>query len=264
MIAEFYKPFHNQITDTLENAERASGERLLGTDPKTKKPVIARIGRFGPMIQIGSTEDEEKPQFASLLPEQNISNITLEQALTLFQFPKTLGNHEGKEVVVSQGKFGPYIKFDEKFISLPKGEEITAVNLNRAIELIKEKQQADAPIAEYQGKPVQKGVGRFGPFIKWNNMFINVNKKYNFDNLSQSDIKELIEDKLQKEKDKFIHNWEDKGISVQKARWGRFNIVKGKTKIELPKDTDVEKMTLEDVEKIIEKQKPAKKTKKKK
>src|SRR5690606_29505548 len=102
------------------------------------------------MIQIGSTEDEEKPQFASLLPEQNISNITLEQALTLFQFPKTLGNHEGKEVVVSQGKFGPYVKFDEKFISLPKGEEITAVNLNRAIELIKEKQQADAPIAEYQ------------------------------------------------------------------------------------------------------------------
>ena len=264
MIAEFYKPFHDQITDTLENAERASGERLLGTDPKTKKPVIARIGRFGPMIQIGSTEDEEKPQFASLLPEQNISNITLEQALTLFQFPKTLGNHEGKEVVVSQGKFGPYIKFDEKFISLPKGEEITAVNLNRAVELIKEKQQADAPIAEYQGKPVQKGVGRFGPFIKWDNMFINVNKKYNFDNLSQSDIKELIEDKLQKEKDKFIHNWEGKGISVQKARWGRFNIVKGKTKIELPKDTDVEKMTLEDVEKIIEKQKPAKKTKKKK
>ncbi|MDF1674569.1 MAG: type I DNA topoisomerase [Vicingaceae bacterium] len=264
MIAEFYKPFHNQITDTLENAERASGERLLGTDPKTKKPVIARIGRFGPMIQIGSTEDEEKPQFASLLPEQNISSITLEQALTLFQFPKTLGNYEGKEVVVSQGKFGPYIKFDEKFISLPKGEEITAVNLNRAIELIKEKEQADAPIAEYQGKPVQKGVGRFGPFIKWNNMFINVNKKYNFDNLSQSDIKELIEDKLQKEKDKFIHNWEDKGISVQKARWGRFNIVKGKTKIELPKDTNVDKMTLEDVEKIIEKQKPAKKTKKKK
>lgn len=264
MIAEFYKPFHDQITDTLENAERASGERLLGTDPKTKKPVIARIGRFGPMIQIGSTEDEEKPQFASLLPEQNISNITLEQALTLFQFPKTLGNHEGKEVVVSQGKFGPYIKFDEKFISLPKGEEITAVNLNRAIELIKEKQQADAPIAEYQGKPVQKGVGRFGPFIKWDNMFINVNKKYNFDDLSQSDIKELIEDKLQKEKDKFIHNWEDKGISVQKARWGRFNIVKGKTKIELPKDTNVEKMTLADVEKIIEKQKPAKKTKKKK
>ncbi|MCW9041494.1 MAG: type I DNA topoisomerase [Flavobacteriales bacterium] len=262
MIAEFYKPFHDQITDTLENAERASGERLLGTDPKTKKPVIARIGRFGPMIQIGSTEDEEKPQFASLLPEQNISNITLEQALTLFQFPKTLGNHEGKEVVVSQGKFGPYIKFDEKFISLPKGEEITAVNLNRAIELIKEKQQADAPIAEYQEKPVQKGVGRFGPFIKWNNMFINVNKKYNFDNLSQSDIKELIEDKLQKEKDKFIHNWEDKGISVQKARWGRFNIVKGKTKIELPKDTNVDKMTLEDVEKIIEKQKPAKKVKK--
>lgn len=153
---------------------------------------------------------------------------------------------------------------DNKFISIPKGEEITTVNLDRAIELIKEKEQADAPIAEYQGKPVQKGVGRFGPFIKWDNIFINVNKKYDFNHLSDKDIKELIEDKLKKEKEKFIHNWEDKGISVQKARWGRFNIVKGKTKIELPKDTDVKNMTLADVEKIIENQKPAKKPKKKK
>lgn len=264
MIAEFYKPFHTQIEDTLEHAERASGERLLGTDPTTGKPVLVKIGRFGPMVQIGSVEDEEKPQFAGLLPEQNISTITLEEALTLFQFPKTLGTYQGKEVIVSQGKYGPYVKLDNKFISIPKGEEITTVNLDRAIELIKEKEQADAPIAEYQGKPVQKGVGRFGPFIKWDNIFINVNKKYDFNHLSDKDIKELIEDKLKKEKEKFIHNWEDKGISVQKARWGRFNIVKGKTKIELPKDTDVKNMTLADVEKIIENQKPAKKSKKKK
>ena len=150
------------------------------------------------------------------------------------------------------------------FVSIPKGEDIGSVDLERAIELIKEKRAADAPIDEYENLPVQKGVGRFGPFIKWNNMFINVNKKYDFDNLSHEDIVQLIEDKKQKEKDKFIHNWEDKGISVQKARWGRFNIVKGKVKIELPKTTDAAALTLEQVEKIIADNAPAKKTRKKK
>ena len=264
MIEEFYKPFHTQIEDTLENADRASGERALGTDPETGKSVIARIGKFGPMIQIGKTEDEEKPKFAGLQGNQTIGKITLEEALELFKFPKALGNYEGHEIVVAQGRFGPYVKFDTMFVSIPKGEDIGSVDLPRAIELIKEKQAADAPIDEYENLPVQKGVGRFGPFIKWNGMFINVNKKYDFDNLSHEDIVQLIEDKKQKEIDKYIHNWEDKGISVQKARWGRFNIVKGKIKIELPKTTDAAAMTLEQVEKIIEDNAPKKKTRKKK
>lgn len=262
MIEDFYGPFHNQIEDTIENADRASGERALGTDPETGKPVIARIGKFGPMIQIGKTEDEEKPKFAGLQANQTIGNITLEEALELFKFPKTLGSHEGKEVVVAQGRFGPYVKFEKMFVSIPKGEEIGSVNLERAIELIKQKQAADAPIDEYEGLPVQKGVGRFGPFIKWNGMFINVNKKYDFDNLSHEDIVQLIEEKKQKEKDKFIHNWEDKGISVQKARWGRFNIVKGRTKIELPKTTNAEALSLEEVEKILADNTPKKGKKK--
>ncbi len=125
--------------------------------------------------------------------------------------------------------------------------------------MIKEKQAADAPIAEYENMPVQKGTGRFGPFIKWNDMFINVNRKYDFDNLSYEDVVELIETKKQKEIDKMIHNWEEEGISVQKARWGRFNIIKGKLKIELPKTFRVEKLTLEEVQKMIEAKKPAKK-----
>lgn len=125
--------------------------------------------------------------------------------------------------------------------------------------MIKEKQAADAPIAEYENMPVQKGTGRFGPFIKWNDMFINVNRKYDFDNLSYEDVVELIETKKQKEIDKMIHNWEEEGISVQKARWGRFNIIKGKLKIELPKTFKVEKLTLEEVQKMIEAKKPAKK-----
>ena len=260
MIGKFYDPFHSSIEHTLENAERASGERYLGEDAETGEPVIARLGKYGPMVQIGKTDEEgKKARFASLQNGQTLGSISLEEALELFKFPKMLGEFEGSEVVVSQGRYGPYVKFNESFVSLSKGEDIGAVDLSRAIQLIKEKQQADAPIAEYEGFPVQKGTGRFGPFIKWNEMFINVNRKYDFDNLSQNDIAELIEVKKQKEIDKFIHNWEEEGISVQKARWGRFNVVQGKLKIELPKTFKVEKLTLEDVKKMIEEKKPAKK-----
>jgi len=133
------------------------------------------------------------------------------------------------------------------------------VSIVRAQELIDEKAVADAPIAVYKGEGVQKGTGRFGPFIKWGGIFINVSKKYNFDNLSQSDIEELIEDKLQKNIDKVLHNWEDEGILVEKARWGRSVITKGKIKIELSKDVDATKLTLAEVQEMIAKKTPAKK-----
>ena len=126
--------------------------------------------------------------------------------------------------------------------------------------MIDDKAKADAPIAIYKGEGVQKGTGRFGPFIKWDGIFINVSKKYNFDNLSQSDIEELIEDKLQKNIDKVLHNWAAEGILVEKARWGRSVITKGKIKIELSKDIDAAKLTLEQVQEMIAKKTPAKKT----
>ncbi|MEZ0005896.1 DNA topoisomerase-1 [Flavobacterium sp. 28YEA47A] len=259
MMQEFYDQFHPNVKDVEANAERESGERILGTDPKTGKPVSVRLGKFGPMAQIGDADDDEK-QFASLMADQNIGNITLEEALNLFLLPKKLGNYNGEEVEVNNGRFGPYVRFGKMFISLPKGEDPLDVTLDRAKELIAEKEQADAPIGTYKNEPVQKGVGRFGPFIKWNGMFINVSKKYNFDNLSQSDITELIEDKLQKEIDKVIHNWEEDGIRVEKARWGRSVITKGKVKIELSKDVDATKLTLDEVKDMIEKKAPAKKT----
>ncbi|MBF01743.1 MAG: DNA topoisomerase I [Flavobacterium sp.] len=262
MMNDFYKHFHPNVVDVEKNAERETGERILGKHPESGRQVSVRLGKFGPMVQIGEQEDEEK-QFASLLPEQNIGTITLEEALTLFLLPKSLGKYEGEEVEVNNGRFGPYVRFGKTFISLPKGEEPLDVTLDRAIELIQEKQQADAPIATYDGLPVQKGVGRFGPFIKWNNMFINVSKKYDFDHLSQSDVKELIVDKLQKEKEKLIHHWEEEGIRVEKARWGRSVILKGKLKIELSKDVDAAKLTLEKVKELIEAKAPAKKATKK-
>ncbi len=263
MIEEFYTPFHKTIENTMENAERASGERILGIDPESKKEVIARIGKFGAMIQIGRADDEDKPKFASLQPSQTIENITLQQALELFKFPKVLGSHNGQEIVVAVGKFGPYVKYDKLFVSIPKDEDMNSVTLQRALELISIKEQADAPIDSYENLPVQKGVGKFGPFIKWNNMYISVTRKYNFDHLTSKDIAELIEDKKKKDIDKVVYNWESEGISVQKARWGRFDLIKGKTKIELPKDIDIESFDLAKAKKLIEEKTPAKKAKKK-
>jgi DNA topoisomerase-1 len=264
MMKTFYQNFHPKVEDVAANAGRESGERILGTDPKTGRQVSVRLGKFGPMVQIGTVDDEEKPSFASLSPEQQLSNITYDEAMDLFQLPKTIGVYKNEDIEVNNGRFGPYVKFGKKFVSLPKGVNPLDVELDLAIELIQEKEKADAPIYVYQDLPVQKGKGRFGPFIKWNSMFINVNKKYDWDNLSEDDIITLIEDKIQKEKDKLIHVWESEGIRVEKARWGRHHIIKGKVKIELPKTVDVSDITLEQAKDYIDSKAPKKKVSKKK
>ncbi|MGW9684066.1 type I DNA topoisomerase [Flagellimonas sp. 2504JD1-5] len=261
MMKEFYKDFHPNVMDVEENADRASGERVLGTDPKSGRQVAARLGRFGPMVQIGTVDEEEKPLFASLLPEQSITTITFEEAMELFELPRKLGTYEGEDVEANVGRFGPYVRFGKKFISLAKGESAFDVDMDRAIELIKEKQKADAPIAHYEDLEVTKGVGRFGPFIKWNGMFINVNKKYDFDNLTKDDIVELIEAKKIKEAEKLVQEWPEEKIRIEKARWGRHNIIKGRIKVELSKDVDASKVSLEEAQALIEKKTPKKKTK---
>ena len=259
VMKDFYKDFHPVVLDVEENADRASGERVLGTDPKSGRQVAVRLGRFGPMVQIGTVEEEEKPLFASLLPDQSLNTITYDEAMELFTLPRKLGVYEGEEVEANVGRFGPYVRFGKKFVSLEKGESAFDVDIDRAIVLIKEKQKADAPIANYEGKEVTKGTGRFGPFIKWDGMFINVNKKYDFDDLSQQDIEELIEAKKQKEIDKLVQEWPEEGIRIEKARWGRHNIIKGKTKVEIAKSVDATKVSLEEAKALIEKKAPKKK-----
>ena len=263
MIDQFYVPFKKEVDDTIVNAERIKGERELGVDPESGKKIVARMGRFGPMVQIGDVNDEEKPRFASLKRDQSIETISYEEALDLFKLPRTLGNYEEQEVAVNVGRFGPYVKFGEQFISIPRGEDPLEVTLERAIELINEKQQADAPIAMYEGKGVTKGKGRFGPFIKWNEMFINVPKRYNFDHLSQSDIEELISAKVEKEANRYIQHWPDEKISIENGRWGPL-IKFGKKMLKLGKKADDSKYTaeeaatipLEEVKKMIESQVP--------
>ena len=263
MMKDFYTDFHPHVQDVAKNADREVGERILGEDPETGKPVSVRLGKFGPMVQIGSVEDDEKPKFASLSPDQTLDTITYEEAMDLFQLPKELGEYKGEKVEVNNGRYGPYVRFGKKYVSLEKGEDPMSVDFDRAMELIKEKEKADAPIYEYEDMPVQKGVGRFGPYLKWNGIFINVNKKYDFDNLSDEDIVELIEDKKRKEREKIISNWEEEGIRVEKARWGRSNVIKGKTKVEMPKTVDATKITLEEAKEIIAKKAPKKKAAKK-
>ena len=264
MLGKFYTHFHPIVENVEKNSGRETGERLLGTDPKTGRPLSVRLGRYGAMAQIGNPEDAEKPIYASLLAGMSIETITFEEALKLFELPRHLGIVDGKNVEVNVGKFGPYVHYGDTYISLAKGEDVFSVTLERAKELISEKKKADAPIAIYEGAEVTKGVGRFGPFIKWNNIYINVTKKYNFDRLSPKDVEELIESKLQKEQEKVVKQWDEGEIRLEKARWGRYTLIKGKTKIELPKETDVETFSKEQALVLLNEKAPKTKSTKKK
>ncbi|MBT5936448.1 MAG: DNA topoisomerase I, partial [Cryomorphaceae bacterium] len=245
IIKQFYSDFHENVNEVRDNAERQSGEKVLGSDPSSGRVVKVRLGKFGPIAQIGTIDEEEKPVFASLTKDQQLDTITLEEALELFKFPKEIGSYKDEIVTVNNGRYGPYIKFSTKSISIPNDLDPHSVEISKAIELIDEKLKAEEPVHIYNEIPVTKGKGRFGPFIKWNDMFINVNKSYDFDNLSINEIEELIELKIKKEKEKLISHWTDEDIKVEKGRWGRSIISKGKKKVEIPKEIDPKTITLE-------------------
>ncbi len=245
IIKQFYTDFHTNVNIVKDTAERQSGEKILGDDPVSGRVVKVRLGKFGPIAQIGTVDDEDKPIFASLTKEQQLDTITLDEALELFKFPKEIGTYKGEIVTVNNGRYGPYLKYSSKSISIPKEIDPHSVDIDSAIPLIEEKLKADEPIHIYNDLPVTKGKGRFGPFIKWNEMFINVNKTYDFDNLTIDNIEELIELKLKKEKEKLIAEWVDEGIKLEKGRWGRSVISMGKKKIEIPKEIDPKTITLD-------------------
>ena len=245
IIKQFYTDFHTNVNIVKDTAERQSGEKILGDDPVSGRVVKVRLGKFGPIAQIGTVDDEDKPIFASLTTEQQLDTITLDEALELFKFPKEIGTYKGELVTVNNGRYGPYLKYSSKSISIPKEFDPHSIDIDSAIPLIDEKLKADEPIHIYNDLPVTKGKGRFGPFIKWNEMFINVNKTYDFDNLTIDNIEELIELKLKKEKEKLIAEWVDEGIKLEKGRWGRSVISMGKKKIEIPKEIDPKTITLD-------------------
>ena len=245
IIQKFYDPFSLVIDDVQKNAKRETGERILGTDPKTGRQLSVKLGKYGPIAQIGKVDEDEKPIFASLLPDQQISKISQAEALKLFDLPVYVGDFEEEKVEANIGRYGPYIRFQKIFISIPEGYNPFTITIEKSIELIKEKREAERPILVYKDNGVTKGKGRFGPYLKWNGTFINVNKKYDFDNLTENDCIELIEEKIKKDKEKILMNWPSDGISIEKGRWGKIYIIKGKKKIPLAKNTDPLKISLD-------------------
>ena len=198
MIETFYGSFHKNVEHTLETSERATGERALGTDPESGRPIIVRIGKFGPMVQIGTTEDEEKPKFASLRKDQSIQDITLEEALDLFKLPRDLGEFEGQKVSAAIGRFGPYIRHGNAFVSIPKdtGDDVMTIGAERAIELIEEKRKADAAkiIKQFdENKDVQILRGRYGPYIKFGKQNVKIPKDKEPESLTLEECLELAE-----------------------------------------------------------------------
>ncbi len=261
MIETFYGPFHQTVEETLEGAARVRGRRDLGIDPTTGQTILTQMTRFGPVVQIGSREEmaeDQKPRFASLRPGQSIETITLEEAVELFKLPKTLSSYLDQEVMIGVGRFGPYVKHGEAFISIPRGEDPLEITDERAREIIDAKLFEDRPIATYKDKPVTQGKGRFGPFLKWEGTFVNIPKRIDPDTITKQQVMELLEAKLEKEANRYIQQWEKEKIAIENGRWGPF-IRKGKKSIGIPK-IDGERMpqevaaqlTLEEVKEIIE------------
>ncbi len=198
MIDKFYQPFHGRVEDALKNAERSKGERILGIDPKTGKEVSVKIGRFGPLAQLGEASAEEgaeKPQFSSLRSGQHIETITLEEALDLFKLPREVGEYEGKKVSVAIGRFGPYVRHDNKFVSLGKEDDPYSVNLDRAIELIEAKREKDrnAVVRLYdEDADLQVLNGRWGPYIKYKKKNYKIPKSVKAEELLYDDCMKII------------------------------------------------------------------------
>ena len=199
-IDTFYKHFHPMVEDSGKMSERKVGERILGTDPVSGKPVSAKIGRFGPVVQIGTAEDEEKPRFASLRKNQSIETITLEEAMELFKLPRDLGEYESKMMSVGVGRFGAYVKHDGKYFSLKKTDDPMEISPERAIELIEEKreQERNKFIKVFEAEGIEICNGRFGPYIAYNGANYKIPKTAVPAELTVEECKKLIEEQGEK------------------------------------------------------------------
>ncbi len=197
-ISSFYKDFHPNIERVASlRLEHKVGERVLGTDPKTGKTVSVKIGRFGPLVQLGSTDEAEKPRFASLLKDQSVASITLDEALKLFELPRTLGAFEGVDVVVAVGRFGPYVKHGSKFVSIPASISPQELTLEQAQELIVEKRQSEAQklIKSFDEDPAMQVLnGRYGAYISYNKQNYKIPAKYVAQELTLEQCREIVAD----------------------------------------------------------------------
>ena len=252
MLARFYKPFHATIGTVVETADRASGSRVLGQDPASGKDVVARIGRFGPMVQIGSADDEEKPRFASLRKEQSIATITLQEAMDLFKLPRTLGKNGEDEVVVNVGRFGPYVKLGSTFASLTPDDDPLSIDLARAIELIDLKKAASATreLGEYKGEMIVQGRGRFGPFVKFAKTYANIPTGEEPSTVTLERAVELIEAKLAGVRQNILKAFEGTTVEIIDGRYGPY-LTDGNKIAKMPEGKQPAEVTLEEAQKLL-------------
>jgi DNA topoisomerase-1 len=196
MIERFYTPFHTKVDTATQTSERSKGEKILGEDPKSGKPISVKIGRFGPIAQIGEASDEEKPRFASLLKGQSLETITLEEALDLFRLPRTIGQFEDEELVIGVGKYGPYVRHKSKFYSLATTDDPFTIETERAIEIIIEKraQEENRNIKQFDEEPGLLVLnGRYGPYISFNKKNYRIPKSRKPEELTLEECREIIE-----------------------------------------------------------------------
>ena len=245
MLAKFYKPFHKTVADTAETSARQSGERVLGKDPETGKQVIVRLGKFGPIVQIGHQDDEEKPRYASLRNGQRMDTITFEQAMELFNLPRSLGTHEGTEVIVNIGRFGPYIKYRDEYVSLPKNEDPHTISLERVKEILNGPRLPKV-LGKFQDEDIVAAKGRFGPYVKYKNIFASLGKGEDPLCVTLERAIELVTAKEKKELEKIIKSWdEDARVRVVNGRYGP-RIQSGKKFFRIPAGKKPQDITLDE------------------
>lgn len=256
MLDGFYEPFHSMVENTTEKAERVTGERKLGIDPKTGRQVLVRIGRFGPLVQIGTKEDGADPQFASLQRSQSIETISLEEALKLFSLPRTIMEFNGLPVVAAIGRFGPYLKWNEKFYNVPKGTDLLAMTPAEAESLLTaalSAPQFPLELGEYEGEKLTVNKGRFGPFIKFKDLFCSIPKADTVDltAISLQRAIEIVQAKQESERNKILREYDNnKDVRIIKGRYGAYIEFK-KNNIAIPKGRNWEELTYDEVMDLV-------------
>lgn len=254
MLEGFYGDFHKNVTDIQESSVVGfkTGARELGIHPASGKKMSARLGKYGAYVQIGESTDDEKPQYANLRKDQLIETITLEEALDLFSLPREVGFFEDKSMVIGIGKFGPYIKHDDKYVSLTREDDPYTIDEARSVELIQQKraEAVSEAIGELDGKPITTGKGRFGPYVKFEDKYISIPRADQSVPITLERAIELIQAKRQAEANKYIKEFaENPSVKVVNGQYGPY-IAVGKRNVKIPKETDPARLTLEDCLKL--------------
>jgi len=248
MIDEFYKSFSPQIENVVREARREHGEKILGEDPQTGKKVRVKYGPYGPLVQLGEANDKQKPQFASIPSGKSMRDLTLDEALFSLSLSKKIGELEGEDIILGQGKYGPYIKYKNAFISLPAHMDLFNVTENDAISVIQQKLRQEEPIAFHEEQPVYYRTGKYGPYLRWGKLNVKLPSGTVLADLTPEKVAELITQKLEQEKKSVLKNWPEENITLKRGRRGYMEVLKDGERIGyIPYSEDWSDWNVEDV-----------------